>query len=64
MDIYAAGVPEDAFEGSDLDMSSSDSEAEEVRGHMSSHTWCLILMPDPQIVTMAQSQRVPTSIRV
>eukprot|EP00891_Asterochloris_glomerata_P002710 jgi/Astpho2/2710/fgenesh1_pg.00050_%23_25_t len=29
MDIYAAGVPEDAFEGSDMDMSSSDSEAEE-----------------------------------
>ena len=30
MDIYAAGVAEDAFEGSDMDMSSSDSEAEEV----------------------------------
>ncbi len=36
MDIYAAGVPEDAFEGSDMDMSSSDSEAEEVGGHIPS----------------------------
>ena len=39
MDIYAAGVAEDAFEGSDMDMSSSDSEAEEVGDHMPPCTW-------------------------
>ena len=59
MDMY---VPEDAFEGSDMDMSSSDSEAEEVGGHMPSYTWCLILTPNLQIVTMAQ--HVPSSVRV
>ena len=56
MDIYAGGVPEDAFEGSDMDMSSSDSEAEEVGGHMPSYTWCLIFTPDPQFVIKTQSQ--------
>ena len=61
MDIYAAGVPEEAFEGSDMDMSSSDSEADEVGGHMPSFTWCLIPAPETQTVT--HSQRVVTSIR-